>query len=80
MLPLRDTCRAMVEPVERDPDFAKTLLDEAATLSPGDQPETARLILRGLDNTAAASNNAPSRRTNPAWTAQPSSLLRCGAG
>ena len=34
MLPLRDTCRAKVEPVERDPDFAKTLLDEAATLAP----------------------------------------------
>ena len=37
MLPLRDGCKAMVERVERDPDFAKTLLDEAANLSPSDQ-------------------------------------------
>lgn len=79
MLPLRDTCRAMVEPVERDPDFAKTLLDEAATLSPSDQPEAARLILRGLDNTAP-----PLRTTRPADAqtqhGQHSPHLCCGVG
>ena len=34
--------------VRRDPDFAKALLDEAATLFLNGEPETARLILRDL--------------------------------
>lgn len=40
----------VVERVERDPAFAKALLDEAATLFLSDEPETARLILRDLVN------------------------------
>jgi DNA-binding phage protein len=36
--------------VERDPRFAKALLDEAATLFLKDEPETARVILRDLVN------------------------------
>ncbi len=40
----------VVERVERDPKFAKALLDEAATLFLGGEPETARLILRDLVN------------------------------
>jgi len=36
--------------VERDPQFAKALLDEAATLFFSCEPETARLILRDLVN------------------------------
>jgi len=40
----------VVERVERDPEFAKALLDEAATLFLSDEPETARLILRDLVN------------------------------
>ena len=40
----------MIERVERDPAFAKALLDEAATLFLQDEPETARLILRDLVN------------------------------
>ena len=36
--------------VERDPQFARALLDEAATLFLSDEPETARLILRDLVN------------------------------
>ena len=39
-----------IERVERDPEFAKALLDEAATLFLSDEPETARLILRDLVN------------------------------
>jgi DNA-binding phage protein len=35
---------------ERDPAFAKALLDEAATLFLSDEPETARVILRDLVN------------------------------
>jgi hypothetical protein len=38
----------MVERAERDPAFAKALLDEAATLFLNGEPETARLILRDL--------------------------------
>ena len=40
----------MIERVERDPAFAKALLDEAATLFLQDEPKTARLILRDLVN------------------------------
>ncbi len=40
----------MVERVERDPEFAKALLDEAATLFLSGEPEPARLILRDLVN------------------------------
>lgn len=46
----RDSKKTIVERVERDPEFAKALLDEAATLFLGDEPETARLILRDLVN------------------------------
>ena len=42
--------QTVVERVERDPKFAKALLDEAATLFLGGEPETARLILRDLVN------------------------------
>ena len=42
--------QTVVERVERDPEFAKALLDEAATLFLSDEPETARLILRDLVN------------------------------
>ncbi len=47
----RDFKQTMVERVERDPGFAKALLDEAATLFLSGEPETARLILRELVNT-----------------------------
>ncbi|MDP1934751.1 MAG: transcriptional regulator [Nitrosomonas sp.] len=39
-----------MERIERDPEFAKALLDEAATLFLSGEPETARLILRDLVN------------------------------
>ncbi|TDR80193.1 hypothetical protein [Paludibacterium purpuratum] len=44
----RDFKQTMVERVERDPAFAKALLDETATLFLNGEPETARLILRDL--------------------------------
>ena len=47
----RDFKKTMVERVERDTDFAKALLDEAATLFLSGESETARLILRELVNT-----------------------------
>lgn len=40
----------MVERVQRDPEFAKAMLDEAATLFLNGEPETARVILRDLVN------------------------------
>ncbi len=46
----RNFKKTVVERVERDPEFAKALLDEAATLFLSGEPETARLILRDLVN------------------------------
>lgn len=46
----RNFKQTVIERVERDPEFAKALLDEAATLFLQDEPETARLILRDLVN------------------------------
>jgi len=46
----RDFKRTVIERVERDPEYAKALLDEAATLFLSNEPETARLILRDLVN------------------------------
>jgi len=46
----RNFKETVIERVERDPQFAKALLDEAATLFLSGEPETARLILRDLVN------------------------------
>jgi len=46
----RDFKQTVIERIERDPEFAKALLDEAATLFLSGEPETARLILRDLVN------------------------------
>jgi DNA-binding phage protein len=46
----RNFKKTVIARVERDPAFAKALLDEAATLFLNDDPETARLILRDLVN------------------------------
>jgi len=52
----RNFKKTVVARIERDPAFAKALLDEAATLFLSDEPETARVILRDLVN-ATASNS-----------------------
>lgn len=46
----RDFKQTVVERVARDQDFAKALLDEAASLFLGGEPDVARLILRDLVN------------------------------
>jgi DNA-binding phage protein len=46
----RDFRETIVARVENDQDFAKALLDEAATLFLSGEPDTARLILRDLVN------------------------------
>lgn len=46
----RDFRETINDRVRKDPEFAKALLDEAATLFLNGEPETARLILRDLVN------------------------------
>ena len=46
----RDFKRTVVERVRRDPDFARALLDEAATLFLNGEADAARLVLRDLVN------------------------------
>lgn len=46
----RDFKQTVIERVERDPAFAKSMLDEAATLFLNGEPELARIILRDLVN------------------------------
>jgi len=46
----RDFTQTVVERVSRDQEFAKALLDEAASLFLGGEPDAARLILRDLVN------------------------------
>ena len=53
----RDFKKTVVARVERDPAFAKALLDEAATLFLSGEPETARLILRDLVNATVGFEN-----------------------
>lgn len=46
----RDVKETIDTRVKRDPEFAKALLDEAASLFLNGEPDTARLILRDLVN------------------------------
>ncbi|MDF2464823.1 MAG: putative transcriptional regulator [Ramlibacter sp.] len=46
----RDFKQTVIERVEREPKFAKAMLDEAATLFLNGEPELARVILRDLVN------------------------------
>jgi hypothetical protein len=44
----RDFKKTVVARVERDPEFARALIDEGATLFLSDEPGTAGLVLRDL--------------------------------
>lgn len=46
----REFKETVIKRVRRDPDFAKALLDEAATLFLNGEPHLARLVLRDLVN------------------------------
>ena len=46
----RDFKETVVARVQNDPAFAQALLDEAITLFVNGEPESAKLILRDLDN------------------------------
>jgi DNA-binding phage protein len=50
MVLTRDFKQTIMERVNRDPAFAKALLDEAVSLFLNGDPETARLVLRDLVN------------------------------
>ena len=63
----RDFKETVKERAERDPAFAKAMLDEAATAFLNGEPHVARLILRDLVNASvgfeglAAETNRPSK-------------------
>jgi DNA-binding phage protein len=63
----RDFKNTIIERVQRDPAFAKALLDEAASLFLNGEPDMARLILRDLVNATvgfealAAATSRPSK-------------------
>jgi DNA-binding phage protein len=67
MVLTRDFKETVKERAERDPAFAKAMLDEAATAFLNGEPHVARLILRDLVNASvgfealAAETNRPSK-------------------
>jgi DNA-binding phage protein len=62
----RDFKQTIIERVRRDPDFAKALLDEAATLFLNGEPDTARLLLRDLVNATVGFAELAKRTERPA--------------
>jgi DNA-binding phage protein len=61
-----DFKRTVVERVQRDPAFAKALLDEAATLFLNGEPQTARLMLRDLVNATVGFERLAAETAKPA--------------
>lgn len=66
MVLTRDFKQTFAERVRRDPDFAKALLDEAATLFLNGEPHTARLILRDLVNATVGFEELGRKTARPA--------------
>jgi len=62
----RDFRQTIVERVQRDPDFARALLDEAATLFLNGEPHMARLILRDLVNATLGFESLAAETAKPA--------------
>jgi DNA-binding phage protein len=62
----RDFKLTVAQRVRRDLDFAKALLDEAATLFLNGEPETARLILRDLVNATVGFEGLAAQTAKPA--------------
>src|SRR4051794_32999371 len=62
----RDFKQTVAERVQRDPAFAKALLDEAATLFLNGEPDTARLILRDLVNATVGFEELATETSKPA--------------
>ncbi|MEC4682218.1 MAG: transcriptional regulator [Nitrospirota bacterium] len=61
----RDFKRTVVERVRKDPNFAKALLEEAATLFLNGEPDVARLILRDLVNATVGFEDLASQTSKP---------------
>ena len=51
--------------IKREPEFAKALLDEAATLFLNGEPETARIVLRNLVNATIGFENLATQTSLP---------------
>jgi hypothetical protein len=62
----RDFKETIVERVRRDPQFAKALLDEAATLLLNGEADTARLVLRDLVNATVGFEALAAETAKPA--------------
>jgi putative addiction module killer protein len=62
----RDFKETIVERLRREPEFAKALLDEAATLFLNREPHTARLILRDLVNATVGFERLAAETAKPA--------------
>ena len=61
----RDFKDTVKERIKQEPEFAKALLDEAATLFLNGEPETARLILRDLVNSTTGFEQLASETSLP---------------
>jgi DNA-binding phage protein len=61
----RDFKQTVVERVQREPAFARALLDEAASLFLNGDPATARLILRDLVNATVGFEGLASATERP---------------
>src|SRR6266581_4304716 len=62
----RDFKQTVVARVQRDPAFARALLDEAATLFLNGEPHTARLLLRDLVNATVGFEGLARETAKPA--------------
>jgi DNA-binding phage protein len=62
----REFKQTFVERVRRNPEFAKALLDEAATLFRNGEAETARLVLRDLVNATVGFEALAAETAKPA--------------
>jgi DNA-binding phage protein len=62
----RDFKRTVVERVQRDPAFARALLDEAATLFLNGEADAARLVLRDLVNATVGFETLAAETAKPA--------------
>ena len=61
----RDFKETINKRVERDPEFAKALLNEATSLFLNGEPETARLILRDLVNSTIGFEELANQTSKP---------------
>ncbi len=66
MVLTRDFKQTVTARVQRDPAFAKALLDEAATLFLNGDPQTARLLLRDLVNATVGFETLATEIAKPA--------------